>query len=354
MKNEKLLPLSRKKKVIWAGPYTASRELLSRWSIFGEHEAVETIEDVLQKKQIEAECITGCNILSEEECKVWQVEQELSDKPRDEQWLETITHEDTVVCVLGEHESQSGEAASRAFLTLPEEQQVLFEKIAERTSNIVTVVITGRPLDLRRISERSKAVIMAWRPGTMGAEAIIDIVYGRLNPSGKLSVSIPWCVGQVPISYWDVKTGHIFTEDNSENRFTSRYMDIPNTPLYPFGYGLSYTEFDISDIDVQIGQDKKVHIHCNVCNTGSVVGAEVVQCYYETLYASVVRPKKELVRFQKVFLDPGEKKDVDFFIDQEEFSYYGKNMETVSSGMKLRISIGNSSDHLVSENIIQA
>lgn len=129
----------------------------------------------------------------------------MSGKPRNEQWLETITHEDTVVCVLGEHESQSGEAASRAFLTLPEEQQVLFEKIAERTSNIVTVVIAGRPLDLRRISEKSKAVIMAWRPGTMGAEAIIDIVYGRINPSGKLSVSIPWCVGQVPISYWDVK-----------------------------------------------------------------------------------------------------------------------------------------------------
>ena len=353
LKNDKILPLSMKKKVIWAGPYTTSRELLSRWSIFGEHEAVETIEDVLQKKQIEVECITGCNILSDAECKVWQVEQELSGKPRDEQWLETITHEDTVVCVLGEHESQSGEAASRAFLTLPEEQQVLFEKIAERTSNIVTVVIAGRPLDLRRISEKSKAVIMAWRPGTMGAEAIIDIVYGRINPSGKLSVSIPWCVGQVPISYWDVKTGHILTEDNSENRFTSRYMDIPNTPLYPFGYGLSYTEFDISDVDVQIGQDKKVHVHCNVCNTGNVAGAEVVQCYYETLYASVVRPKKELVRFQKVFLKPGEKKDVDFFIDQEEFSYYGKNMETVSSGMKLRISIGNSSDHLVSENIIQ-
>ena len=312
LKNDKILPLSMKKKVIWAGPYTASRELLSRWSIFGEHEAVETIEDVLQRKQIEA------------------------------------------VCVLGEHESQSGEAASRAFLTLPEEQQVLFEKIAERTSNIVTVVIAGRPLDLRRISEKSKAVIMAWRPGTMGAEAIIDIVYGRINPSGKLSVSIPWCVGQVPISYWDVKTGHILTEDNSENRFTSRYMDIPNTPLYPFGYGLSYTEFAISDIDVQIGQDKKVHVHCNVCNTGNVAGAEVVQCYYETLYASVVRPKKELIRFRKVFLEPGEKKDVDFFIDQEEFSYYGKNMETVSSGMKLRISIGNSSDHLVSENIIQA
>jgi beta-glucosidase len=219
------------------------------------------------------------------------------------------------------------------------------EGIVKRTDNIVTVIISGRPLDLRRISEKSKAVIMAWRPGTMGAEGIVDLVYGMINPSGKLAVSIPWCVGQVPISYWDIKTGHVLTEDNLENRFTSRYMDIPNSPLYPFGFGLSYTEFDISDVEVKIGQDKRVHVHCNVSNTGKVAGAEVVQCYYETLQTSVVRPKKELVRFQKVFLDPGEAKSVDFSIDSEEFSYFDKNMEIVSSGMQLRISVGNSSDH---------
>ena len=345
LKNEKILPLSQKQKVIWAGPYVTSKEFLSRWAIFGEHEPVETIEAILQDKKMNAECIPGCRMLSEEECKIWQVEQDDSDEEMDEQWLEAITREDTVVCVLGEHESQSGEAASRAFLTLPEEQQMLFEKIAKRTDNIVTVVISGRPLDLRRISEKSKAVIMAWRPGTMGAEAITDLVYGITNPSGKLAVSIPWCVGQVPISYWDIKTGHVLTADNLENRFTSRYMDIPNTPLYPFGFGLSYTEFDISDVEVRMGQDKRVHVHCNVSNTGNVAGAEVVQCYYETLHASVVRPKKELVRFQKVFLDPGEKKNVDFYIDPKEFSYYDKNMKIVSCGMKLRISVGNSSDH---------
>lgn len=345
LKNEEILPLCQKQKVIWAGPYVTSKEFLSRWAIFGEHEPVETIEAILQDKKMNAECIPGCRMLSEEECKIWQVEQDDSDEEIDEQWLETITREDTVVCVLGEHESQSGEAASRAFLTLPEEQQMLFDKIAKRTDNIVTVVISGRPLDLRRISEKSKAVIMAWRPGTMGAEAITDLVYGITNPSGKLAVSIPWCVGQVPISYWDIKTGHVLTADNLENRFTSRYMDIPNTPLYPFGFGLSYTGFDISDVEVRMGQDKRVHVHCNVSNTGNVAGAEVVQCYYETLHASVVRPKKELVRFQKVFLDPGEKKNVDFYIDPKEFSYYDKNMEIVSSGMKLRISVGNSSDH---------
>lgn len=345
LKNEEILPLCQKQKVIWAGPYVTSREFLSRWAIFGEHEPVETIEAILQDKKMNAECIPGCRMLSEEECKIWQVEQDDSDEEMDEQWLETITREDTVVCVLGEHESQSGEAASRAFLTLPEEQQMLFEKIAKRTDNIVTVVISGRPLDLRRISEKSKAVIMAWRPGTMGAEAITDLVYGITNPSGKLAVSIPWCVGQVPISYWDIKTGHVLTADNLENRFTSRYMDIPNTPLYPFGFGLSYTEFDISDVEVRMGQDKRVHVHCNISNTGNVAGAEVVQCYYETLHASVVRPKKELVRFQKVFLDPGEKKNVDFYIDPKEFSYYDKNMKIVSCGMKPRISVGNSSDH---------
>ena len=345
LKNEKILPLCQKQRVIWAGPYVTSKEFLSRWSIFGEHEAVETIEDILQKKQIKAECIPGCRMLSDEECKIWQVEPERFDEPGNERWLETITGDDTVVCVLGEHESQSGEAASRAFLTLPEEQQLFFERIAKRTRKIVTVVITGRPLDLRRISEKSRAVIMAWRPGTMGAEAVVDIVYGRTNPSGKLAVSIPWCVGQVPVSYWDIKTGHIYDADHPEHRFSSRYMDIPNTPLYPFGFGLSYTEFNISDIEVQAGPDKRVHVHCNVSNTGKVAGAEVVQCYYETLCSSVVRPRKERVRFQRVFLELGEKKTVDFSIDREEFSYYDENMEIVCSQMKLRISIGNSSDH---------
>ena len=128
LKNEKILPLCQKQRVIWAGPYVTSKEFLSRWSIFGEHEAVETIEDILQKKQIKAECMPGCRMLSDEECKIWQVEPERFDEPGNERWLETITGEDTVVCVLGEHESQSGEAASRAFLTLPEEQQLFFEK----------------------------------------------------------------------------------------------------------------------------------------------------------------------------------------------------------------------------------
>ena len=114
--------------------------------------------------------------------------------------------------MLGEHEAQSGEAASRAFLDLPEGQQKFFDAVAERTSHIVAVIMSGRPLDIRKIAEKSQAVLLAWRPGTMGAEAVVRLVYGEETPSGKLSVSIPWSVGQVPVSYWDVKTGHRMTE----------------------------------------------------------------------------------------------------------------------------------------------
>lgn len=353
LKNDNILPLKQDEKVIWAGPYVKSRELLSRWAIFGRHEEADTIQDILSKKGILAEFIPGCNILSKEERKIWQAEAEETEDFMENSAMEKISAEDTVVLVLGEHEAQSGEAASRAFLSLPEEQMKLFEKIAERASKLITVILSGRPLDLRKISEKSKAVFMAWRPGTMGAEAVVSLIYGMENPSGKLSVSIPWCVGQVPVSYWDMKTGHLFSEKNPDNRFTSRYMDIPNTPLYPFGYGLTYTDFQISDLSVHIAEYETVCVSCNVCNTGSVEGAEVVQCYAGTVCAPVVRPAKELMRFQKVFLEPGEKAKVKFTIDREEFSFYGKHMERISKGFQVQITVGNSSNDEADSCVIQ-
>lgn len=249
-----------------------------------------------------------------------------------------------MVLVLGEHEAQSGEAASRAFLDLPEGQQKFFDAVAERTSHIVAVIMSGRPLDIRKIAEKSQAVLLAWRPGTMGAEAVVRLVYGEETPSGKLSVSIPWSVGQVPVSYWDVKTGHRMTETNPENRFTSRYMDIPNEPLYPFGFGLSYTGFTITPpvLEKQEREDK-IGILCKVKNVGEVPGAEVVQCYVETLCAPVVRPAKELIRFRKVFLQPGEEQKVKFTIDRKELAFYGADMELIDGGIPLRITVGNSS-----------
>lgn len=344
VKNEDILPLDSGRKVWWVGPYVNSREFLSRWAIFGRHSDVATIEEVLAESDALTECIQGCEMLSEAERRMWQVPE--PEETIAESAIEEIRAGDTVVLVLGEHESQSGEAASRAFLDLPEEQMALFEKVAERTSNLITVILSGRPLDIRRVAEKSRAVLLAWRPGTMGAQAIVNLVYGKCNPSGKLAVSIPYCVGQEPVSYWDMTTGHVMSEQNKEIRFLSRYMDIPNEPLYPFGYGLSYTEFSISDI--RIRQEKKpetekVSVSCRVKNTGERGGAEVVQCYVETLCADVVRPAKELIRFQKVFLEPGQEETVEFMMERSEFAFYDGNMQLTVSDIPFRITVGNSS-----------
>ncbi len=356
LKNENILPLKHKEKVFWVGPYVKSQELLSRWAIFGKHSDVDTIQEALNKKEIQAECIQGCSILSDEECKIWQAKAPYvteKDYNTENLSLDRIGADDTVVMVLGEHEAQSGEAASRAFLSLPKEQMELFERITERTSRIITVILTGRPLDLRRISEKSRAVLIVWRPGTLGAEAIVSLIYGMESPSGKLSVSIPWCVGQVPISYWDMTTGHLFSKSNPDDRFVSRYMDIPNTPLYPFGYGLTYTSFEISDFHVYAAENENVCVSCKVENTGAVPGAEVIQCYAETICAPVVRPAKELIRFKKVFLKPGEKIGVNFTVGCEKFSFYGKNMERINRGFQVRIIIGNSSSNEADSCVIQ-
>ena len=359
LKNDDMLPLKPERKVFWGGPYVESRELLSRWAIFGRYDDVETIREVLKARKMPVRFLPECEILTEEERRLWQAEncriQDSGEQDKEipeicvnsgKQYatLDEIEPEDTVVLVLGEHEAQSGEAASRAFLDLPEGQQKFFDAVAGRTSHIVTVILSGRPLDIRKIAEKSQAVLFVWRPGTMGAEAVVRLVYGEETPSGKLSVSIPWCVGQVPVSYWDVKTGHRMVETNPENRFTSRYMDIPNEPLYPFGFGLSYTEFTITPpIFEKQEREDKIDISCKVKNVGEVPGAEVVQCYVETLCAPVVRPDRELIRFRKIFLLPGEEQEVKFTVNRKELAFYGENIELIDGDVQFRFIVGNSS-----------
>lgn len=347
LKNQDILPLDKNRKTLWAGPYVNSPELLSRWAIFGRHSDVTAIRDELKKSGADAECLQGCGMLSKEECRMWQVQEtpEITQGVRLED-ISKIGRGDTVVLVLGEHESQSGEAASRAFLELPVRQMQLFEMAAERTENLITVIITGRPLDLRRITEKSRAVLLAWRPGTMGARAIVSLLYGSKNPSGKLAACMPYCVGQEPVSYWDMTTGHVMSQKEIHNRYRSRYMDIPNEPLYSFGYGMSYTQFEISSPSAwREGerQDGNVSVCCRVKNTGQKAGAEVVQCYVRTLCARIVRPAKELIRFEKVFLEPGGETEVRFSISPEEFMYYDENMQLTNQNTPFEILVGNSS-----------
>lgn len=347
LKNEEMLPLKDDgKKVYWVGPYTSSRQFLSRWSIFGKRAHVETIESVLKKKGKQVDCITGSTILTKKEAMQWDVwgpeeetiEKQLADE---EKKLASISPEDTVVLVVGEHEIQSGEAASRAFLELPKPQKDLFDKVWARTKNIITVLVTGRPLDVRKLSEKSKAFLVVWRPGTMGAEAIVDLVYGDGQPSGKLAVSFPYSVGQCPVTYWDMTTGHPMKHE--KDRFSSRYMDIPNTPLFPFGFGLTYTSFTVKDIRGTVTEGKYASVTCTVKNTGQIKGMEVVQCYVRTKLADVVRPEKELIRFRRVTLNPGEEQNIQFTIPKEEFSFYDRHMNKIVDGILFQLLVGTDS-----------
>jgi beta-glucosidase len=232
--------------------------------------------------------------------------------------VEAAREADLVVMPLGEHYAQSGEAASRAMIDIPEVQMRLLREVSKVNANIVVVLFNGRPLDLREVQKLAKAILVAWFPGTEGGHAILDVLTGKVNPSGKLPMSFPYCVGQVPVHYNEYATGRPEFPERKE-KFRSRYLDIPNTPLYPFGYGLSYTQFSVSPVRMdgeKLTAGTQLTASATVKNTGDVEGTEVLQLYIRDQAASVVRPVKELKGFSKVTLLPGEEKEVSFVIDE--------------------------------------
>lgn len=238
-----------------------------------------------------------------------------------EQAVATARGADLVVMVLGEITDMAGEAASRASLKLPGQQEQLLEAVAALGKPVVLVLINGRPLDLRWAAQHIPAILEAWYPGTEGGNAVADALFGDINPGGKLPVSWPRSVGQEPL-YYDHNLTH---EPETSPRFTSRYWDEASSPLYPFGYGLSYTTFAFSNLrlsapQVRVGQPLQVSV--DVQNTGSRAGDEVVQLYIHQQAGSASRPVRELKGFQRVSLAPGEKKTVRFTLGREELSFW--------------------------------
>ncbi|MDE6713937.1 MAG: glycoside hydrolase family 3 C-terminal domain-containing protein, partial [Lachnospiraceae bacterium] len=316
------------------------------------------------KHAVEAGQVTfsqGCEILTEEEFvpgfdpkeKNSAAGQEVSAEEMLRQALEQAKQADKVVLCLGEHTTQSGEGGSRAEITLPRLQMELLRKIAAVNDNIIVVLFHGRPLDLREVKTLSKAVMLAWMPGTEGGNAIAAALYGDVSPSGRLPMSFPYSVGQVPVFYAEFHTGRHMDPSMPDNRFQSRYIDTPNAPLYPFGYGLSYTTFAYGDICLRVVKDdindgnaseenndgialhtgEKLLVSVKVKNTGSVKGAEVVQMYVRDDKASVVRPVRELKGFSKVWLEPGEEREVCFTVTEEMLRFHDINMDhTVEPG----------------------
>lgn len=332
LKNEKhVLPLSKNKKIAVIGPLAeARREMIGSWSAAGDWKKAVTLLEGIRASAKQVTYARGCNI-NDDTTKYFS------------QAIQTAKQADVVVLAVGESAAMTGEAASRATLDLPGVQQKLVEEIQKTGKPVVVVLMNGRPLTINWIDKNIPAILEAWFLGTQSGNAIADVLFGDYNPSGKLPVTFPRSVGQIPIFYSMKNTGRPM---DPNNKYTSKYLDESNEPLYPFGYGLSYTSFSYGDVSLsktEITPKDNLTISCKVTNTGSRAGEEVVQLYVRDLVGSTTRPVKELKNFQKVTLAPGESKEVVFTIDNDDLSFYRRDMTFGSEPGKFQVFVGGNS-----------
>ena len=265
-----------------------------------------------------------------------------TDKSEFTQAIAVAKKADVVVMVLGEIGYQSGEGRSRTELGLPGVQQELLEAVYNVNKNIVLVLNNGRPLVLNWHQEHLPAIVEAWQLGTQSGNAIAQVLYGDYNPSGKLPMSFPRAVGQIPIYYNHKNTGRPIMPTPS-TVFWSYYQDVENTPLYPFGFGLSYTTFEYSDLQAQVVSTNEVNVSVTLRNTGTFTGKEVVQLYLKDYYASVTRPVRELKGFELVSLEPNEHKKISFKLTEKELGFYNNAGDFVLEPGDFSIFVGGDS-----------
>ena len=269
-----------------------------------------------------------------------------TDKEMLNEALKVAANADVIIAALGESSEMSGESSSRTNLDLPDVQRTLLESLLKTGKPVVLTLFTGRPLTLTWEQEHVPAILNVWFGGSEAAYAIGDVLFGDVNPSGKLTMTFPKNVGQIPLFYNHKNTGRPLPEGKWFEKFRSNYLDVDNDPLYPFGYGLSYTNFQYSDITLSaptMGQDGSVTAMVTVTNTGKYDGAEVVQLYIRDLIGSITRPVKELKGFDKIFLKAGESKTVSFKITPELLRFYDYELNYVAEPGDFDIMIGGSS-----------
>ena len=334
---EGFLPLKKQEKVAFIGPYAEDKHILGAWSFFGDIEQAVTCRQGIEEKGARAVFEKGCGMVNPGQTlygfryNMTGTESREETEALIEKAAKTAAECDKVVLLIGEAPIQTGEGASRGDITIPEVQKKLLDAVTKANKNTGVVVFAGRPLDLREVREKTKAILYAWMPGTEGGHAVADILYGDVEPQGRLSMSLPWSVGQVPVFYGELSTGrHIEDGECMENRFLSRYSDMPNQPLYPFGYGLGYTEFSYSEVKLdkeEICMGESLQVSITVKNTGRRRGTETVQLYVTDKVGSVARPMRQLKGFTKLTLEPGESKDAVFTLTSEDLKFYTRSME---------------------------
>ena len=352
LKNDAILPLKKKKQCIaLIGPYAEEMHLYGAWSLLGEDSNTISLKRGMELADADNEllCVKGVNLLSEKEMlygfKGLVSESNPVTKDAMKEAIKAAQKADIVILALGEHAYHSGEGGSKADLRLPKQQRELFKAVSQVNKNCISIIFSGRPMDLREIAEGSKSVLQAWFPGSEGGNAIADLLYGIVSPSGRLAMTFPYSTGQVPIHYDHFNTGRPFNGDH-KNRFQSKYLDIPNEPLYPFGYGLGYTKFSYSEVKLsKTNMSKQDTLTASVVvkNIGEHEGIETVQFYLQDQKASVVRPVRELKGFQRVFLQPAESAEIKFEISEDMLRFYNYNMDYTSEEGTFLVFIGENS-----------
>ena len=339
LKNEnKTLPIPADVKTIaLIGPLADSKEdMLGFWSGAGQPDKCITLLDGLKNKvksSVKILTVKGCNV---------------NDDSLDEisKAVTAARNADFIILALGENRMMSGEAASRTDISLPGIQMKLAEAVIKTGKPSVTVLFNGRPLAIPDLDKTAPAILEVWFGGTEAGNGITDVLFGDVNPSGKLTMTFPRNVGQIPIFYNSKNTGRPINPENPYEKYKSNYLDSPNTPLYPFGYGLSYTSFSYSDIKLNkesFGLSDKIIASVDVTNTGERNGEEIVQLYVRDLVGDVTRPVRELKGFKKVHLNKGETVNVTFMLSTGELSYYHQDMSFSTDPGDFELFIGTNS-----------
>lgn len=362
LKNEgRILPLKKNKKIALIGPYADNIAILGSWSMFSDKSKIPTLKEAFENK-IGAENVfyaKGSEILEEKEINqilstdggnIIHIENEKErEKELIEEAVEVAKKADIIVLAIGEHYRQSGEACSRANIEISQIQQNLLNELAKLNKKIVTILFNGRPLVLKNISEKIDALLEVWFPGTEGANAIADVIFGEVNPSGKLTMSFPQATGQCPIYYNHYNTGRPHVNNV---RYVSRYQDIPTESYYPFGYGLSYSKFEYSDLKIssdKITKDSPITVKVKVKNNSNIPGKEVIQLYIQDLVGSIVRPVKELKAFKKEYFKEFGEKEITFKITVEMLKFWNEKLENKVESGKFKVFIGPNSEDTIEE-----
>jgi beta-glucosidase len=336
LKNDKnILPLKKDyKKIAVIGPLANnSIDPIGGWGGLGDSADVTTVVEGF-KNYVDKKT----QVLYSEGCKI--------DDPSTKGFKDAVNiakKSDVIILCVGESRDMSGEACNRSSLDLPGVQEELANELLKTGKPIIVVLMNGRPMSINWLNDNANAILETWFAGTMAGDAIAKVLFGDYNPSGKLPVTFPRTVGQVPIYYNHKNTGR---PGDLKNHYTSKYIDLPLTPLYPFGFGLSYTTFEYNDFKLntnKITNEDSIIVSVKVKNTGKYDGEEVVQLYVQDLVGSVTRPVKELKGFKKIMLKRGEEKTVDFIIHEKDLRFTAADMKFKSEPGLFKVFVGTNS-----------